>query len=76
MKTLLHFLVVSLEPDYLYKVYFVIVILCRDDANCGVLVRGMLDGKSRIDTFGGLAVVVRAYASHQLGNVLVAAQKW
>ena len=45
-------------------------------APCGVLVRGMLDEKYKIDTFRGLAVVVRADANHKLENALTVAQKW
>ena len=46
-----------------------------DGANCGVLVRGMIDKKLRINTYGGPVVVVKTGTSWQLDSTLAAAQK-
>ena len=47
-----------------------------DGTNCGVLVREMRDKKSRIDTYGGPTVVVKASAGWQFGSSLATAQKY
>ena len=39
----------------------------------GVLAKGMIDGKLRIDTYGDPAVVVKTGTSWQLGSTLAAA---
>ena len=47
----------------------------KQKSTCGVLVRGMIDRKSRIDTYGRIMAGASADTSRQFGNALVAAQK-